>query len=52
VIEEDLLTQAEKNPKPLPHPVTGAPLPCENWAEPFDLCFGHGTDEGIFLTTA
>jgi hypothetical protein len=31
---EDLLTWADKTPKPLPHPDTGAPLPCENQAEP------------------
>jgi hypothetical protein len=37
--EEDLLTQAEKTPVR-----TGPVL--------FDLCFGHGTNEGIFLTTA
>jgi hypothetical protein len=52
VIEEDLLTQAEKTPEPLPHPDTGLQLPCENRAEPFDLDFGYGADEGIFLTTA
>jgi hypothetical protein len=51
VIEEDLLIQTEKTPKPLRHSKTGAPLPCENRARPFDLCFGYRTDEGIFLTT-
>ena len=48
VIEEDILTQTEKTPEPLPHPDTGAPLPCDNREGPFDLCFGMGQTRGFF----
>jgi hypothetical protein len=49
---EDLLTQAEKTPEPLPHPDTRAPLPCENRTRHFDMCFGREIDEEIFFTLA
>jgi hypothetical protein len=45
---EDLLTQAEKTPEPLPHPDTRARHPLRK-VGPFNLCFGRDIDEEIFF---
>ena len=43
--------RSRKLTKPLLHPNTGHRYPGENRVGPNDLCFAHGADEEVFLTT-
>jgi len=46
---EDLLTQAEKTPRTPAPPWHGHHCPVRTGPGLFDLCFGCGTDKGIFF---